>query len=317
MALYWEGPISVLLLKVFWFSKVPRLVERDKTTARSSCLTEDIVIHLKNCSKIKRWWHHIGKPLEKLKSYMRIRQDEAGLLSECIRYKGILVLAPSWLQANQSEVEFEAVVFSCHWQLIHYLIQVLGTSVGMWESSGKSMESWLLLGKIVFASAWRELPKWWWESWGSPGSGTKMGLKIRGLMVSSFFPGGEWGHWKCNFLSTLSVCLLVWLPFCFLSCLFIMVLTLVVTIWCVRYCTKHTTFVEWVNYIHMPSGLGYVSVGLWRKRTVAMIWKATPSVTIVNTMSKHDTVLGAVGNQLQRHKVCPWVYKHPNAGWCI
>lgn len=206
------------------------------------------------------------------------------------------------------------MVFCCHWQPIHYPVQVLGTSVRMWESSGKSEESWLLLGRIVFASALREPPKWWWESWGSPGSGTKTGLKIRGLVVSSFFPGGEWGHWKCDSLSTLSACLLVWLPFCFISCLFIMVLTPVVTIWYVKYCTKHTTLGGCVNYILMPSGLGYISVGLWWKRTVAMIWKATPSVTIVNTMSKQGT---AGSCQLQRHKLCPWVDKHPNTGRCI
>ena len=55
VALYWEDQIPALpLLKVFWSPKVLRLVERDKTTARSSCLPEDIVIHLKDCSKIKR-----------------------------------------------------------------------------------------------------------------------------------------------------------------------------------------------------------------------------------------------------------------------
>lgn len=77
VALYWEGHIPASpLLRVFWSLKVLRLVERDKTTVRSSCLPEDIVIHPKNCGEIKRWWDDTGKPFKKLKSYMSIRHDD-------------------------------------------------------------------------------------------------------------------------------------------------------------------------------------------------------------------------------------------------
>lgn len=54
-ALCWGDHIPALLsLKVFCFPKVLRLRVKDKTTARSSCLPEDIVIRLKNCRRIKR-----------------------------------------------------------------------------------------------------------------------------------------------------------------------------------------------------------------------------------------------------------------------
>lgn len=54
-ALCWGDHIpALLLLKVFCFPEVLRLMVKDKTTARSSCLPEDIVIRLKNCSSIKR-----------------------------------------------------------------------------------------------------------------------------------------------------------------------------------------------------------------------------------------------------------------------
>lgn len=56
VALCWEDHISaLLLLKAFWFPKVLRLVERDKTTPRSSCLSRYVVIHFRFCSETKRW----------------------------------------------------------------------------------------------------------------------------------------------------------------------------------------------------------------------------------------------------------------------
>lgn len=49
-------------------------------------------------------------------------------------------------------------------------------------------------------------------------------------------------------------------------------------------------------------------------RELGMIWKAALSVTVISSASKHDTVLGAIGNQRLECRLYPWVEKDPNTG---
>lgn len=82
----------------------------------------------------------------------------------------------------------------------------------------------------------------------------------------------------------------------------------------IKYC-RNTTFDECGNSIHMPSA------GLWWKRTLGMIWKATPPVTFVNTSSKHMTLLGAVGNWWLMHKLpnkgLEYILRECNSKCCL
>lgn len=90
-----------------------------------------------------------------------------------------------------------------------------------------------------------------------------------------------------------------------------MVLTPVVTTWSVYIVEKALLLMDVVTAFTCP--LVWVR-SPWDsdERELGMIWKAALSVTVINNASKHDTVLGAIGNQRLGCRLYPWVEKQPN-----